>query len=73
MRIAVITGASSGMGKEFVRQAVLNDVFDEIWAIARNKERLAALQELVPNCRIPIDGKRTLKNGKIHRDPRKYL
>ena len=34
------------------RQAVLNDVFDEIWAIARNKERLAALQELVPNCRI---------------------
>ena len=40
------------MGKEFVRQAVLNDVFDEIWAIARNKERLAALQELVPNCRI---------------------
>ena len=52
MRIAVITGASSGMGKEFVRQAVLNDVFDEIWAIARNKERLAALQELVPNCRI---------------------
>jgi len=44
--IAVITGASSGMGKEFVKQ--LDDQhFDEIWAIARGQEGLDKLQELV--------------------------
>ena len=33
-KIAVITGASGGLGKEFVRQ-IINDV-DEVWAIGRN-------------------------------------
>jgi len=51
MRIAVITGASSGMGKEFVRQIAAKEQFDEIWAIARNEKRLAALQN-VCSCRI---------------------
>ena len=36
--IAVITGASSGMGREFVRQ--LDGQFDEIWGIALEKELL---------------------------------
>ena len=41
MKIAVITGASSGMGKEFVRQIASHyGWLDEIWAIARkNLER----------------------------------
>lgn len=44
MKIAVITGASSGMGREMVLQ--LSDHFsgfDEIWIIARRAERLAEL------------------------------
>jgi len=51
MKIAVITGASSGMGREFVLQITSEEQFDEIWAIARNEERLNALQKQVP-CKI---------------------
>jgi len=43
MRIAVITGASSGMGREFVRRIDHSDTFDEIWVIARRRDRLEAL------------------------------
>ncbi len=45
MKIAIVTGASSGMGKEFVLQ--LNDYVsvDEIWVIARRTEALEALKE----------------------------
>lgn len=45
MKIAVITGASSGMGMEFVRQLERQHKLDEIWVIARREERLAALRE----------------------------
>ena len=38
--IIVITGASSGMGKELVRQLDRMIPVDEIWLIARNKEML---------------------------------
>ena len=35
MKIAVVTGASSGLGREFVRQlALLEKQLDEIWVIA---------------------------------------
>lgn len=52
--IAIITGASSGMGKQFVKK-LDNEGFDEIWAIAREKEPLEALQtecktKIVPFC-----------------------
>ena len=43
MRIALITGASSGMGKEFVLQLDALREYDEIWAVARRKERLEEL------------------------------
>lgn len=43
-KIAIITGASSGLGKEFVEQLLANKEIDEIWAIARNEERLKQLQ-----------------------------
>jgi short-subunit dehydrogenase len=42
--IAIITGATGGIGKEFVKQMVVEPI-DEIWAIARNQEKLAALSE----------------------------
>ena len=44
MKIAVITGASSGMGREFVVQLDRQQNFDEIWVIARRRDRLEALQ-----------------------------
>ena len=43
MKIAVVTGASSGMGREFVRQLSQYVQVDEIWAIARRAEALSAL------------------------------
>lgn len=44
MKAAVIPGASSGMGREFVIQISKKEVFDEIWVIARQKEKLEQLQ-----------------------------
>ena len=43
-KIAVITGASSGIGREFVRTLASHGQYDEVWAIARNAERLEALK-----------------------------
>lgn len=43
MKIAVVTGASSGMGREFVRRLDASESFDEIWVIARRRDRLEAL------------------------------
>ena len=51
MKIAVITGASSGIGREFVYAADKQFRFDEIWVIARRVERLEELKE---KCRSPI-------------------
>ena len=44
MGIAIVTGASSGMGREFVLALDRETQFDEIWVIARRRERLEALQ-----------------------------
>ena len=51
MNIAVVTGASSGMGREFVYAIDREYELDEIWAVARRKERLEVLQE---RCRVKI-------------------
>ena len=48
MNIAIITGASSGMGREFVTAIDRAFPLDEIWVIARRAERL---EELRPLCR----------------------
>lgn len=42
-RIAVITGASSGLGREFAAQIDRMQVVDELWLIARNCEALEAV------------------------------
>ena len=54
MNIAIITGASSGMGKEFVVQADIRYDLDEIWVIARREDRLAALQNETSTKIVPI-------------------
>ena len=46
-KVAIVTGASSGMGQQFARTAAQQFNFDELWIIARRAERLEALaQEL---------------------------
>ncbi len=47
MNIAVVTGASSGMGREFVLQLKNYVNVDEIWVIARRADALHALQSQV--------------------------
>ena len=44
MNIAIVTGASSGMGREFVRQLSDYATADEIWAVARRADALEALK-----------------------------
>ena len=44
MNIAIVTGASSGMGREFVLQLSQYVQVDEIWAIARRENALEALK-----------------------------
>ncbi len=45
--IAIITGASSGIGKVFAETLHTHGTYDEVWAIARNADRLSALSETV--------------------------
>lgn len=54
MNIAIVTGASSGLGAEYVRQLDASECFNEIWVIARRKERLAALQKQVKTRLRPL-------------------
>jgi hypothetical protein len=51
MKIAVVTGASSGIGREFVYAIDREEQLDEIWVIARRKDRLEELRE---KCRHPV-------------------
>lgn len=48
MKIAVVTGASSGMGREFALQLSEYIAVDEIWVIARRVEALEGLKGQVP-------------------------
>ena len=54
MNIAIVTGASSGMGREFVRQLSGYVQVDEIWAIARRADALEALKKEVNTPVRPI-------------------
>ena len=52
MKIALITGASSGLGREFARQIPkLYQNLDEIWVVARRAERL---NELEMELKVPV-------------------
>ena len=51
MKIAIVTGASSGMGREFVLQLSDYVQVEEIWVIAR---RAAALEELKGQVSVPL-------------------
>lgn len=44
-RVAIVTGASSGFGREFVTLFDCKKEIDEIWAVARDKKKLRKLSE----------------------------
>ena len=53
MYLAVVTGASSGMGREFVRQIWQSyKSLDEIWLIARREDALRELCEELEGSQI---------------------
>lgn len=57
-RIAVITGASSGIGREFTRQVADKYKFDEIWIIARREDKLRELEtEIIRPVVMDVSGK----------------
>ncbi|MEE3453003.1 SDR family NAD(P)-dependent oxidoreductase [Dialister sp.] len=43
MKIAIVTGASSGLGREFVKELAAGKKFEEIWVIARRREEMLSL------------------------------
>ena len=58
MKIAIVTGASSGIGREFVHQIAKKEHLDEIWIIARRKDRLNELKNEITGTVIrplPLD------------------
>ena len=57
MNTAIITGASSGMGREFVKMTAARGDVDEIWVIARREDKLKELQKevKVPLHILPLD------------------
>lgn len=52
-KIAILTGATGGLGKEFLKQILTEDI-DEVWAVARNEQRLADLKKEYGEKVIPI-------------------
>ncbi len=54
MNIALITGASSGIGKEFVKQLADKKEIDEFWLVARRKEKMLELQECTSKKIVPL-------------------
>ena len=48
MKIAIVTGASSGIGKTFCQMLKNYFTFDEIWVIARRLDRLEELKKELP-------------------------
>ena len=50
-KIAIVTGASSGMGRIFAKTAFQHADFEELWVIARREDRL---KELENACGVPV-------------------
>ena len=55
MNIAVVTGASSGLGREYAKVLYESRTdLDEIWVIARREDRLQELQSELGSTVIPV-------------------
>ncbi len=55
MKISVVTGASSGMGRDFVRMLDKIEDCEEIWVIARRADKLAELESETGKRIVPIE------------------
>ena len=60
-RVAIITGATGGLGKEFIRFVSNDRSIDEIWAVGRNQDKLDELKKeyagLIPvRADLSLDG-----------------
>ena len=52
-KIVILTGATGGLGREFLKQILKEDI-DEVWAIARNKEKLYELKHQYGEKVVPV-------------------
>ena len=52
-KIAILTGATGGLGREFLKQ-ILKEKIDEVWAIARNEQKLSELRKEYGEKVIPM-------------------
>lgn len=52
-KIAILTGATGGLGREFLKE-ILKEEIDEVWAIARNRQKLADLQKEFGEKVVPV-------------------
>lgn len=52
-KIAILTGATGGLGREFLKQ-ILKEKIDEVWAIARNEQKLSELRKEYGERVIPM-------------------
>lgn len=64
-KIALITGASSGLGREFVKLIDRNTEIDEIWLSSRRTDRLAEIAGELKHPYYMIDGDVTNKDWLI--------
>lgn len=51
--VAIITGATGGIGKEFVAE-LYKETLDEIWIVGRNSERLAEIKQQYGEKIVPV-------------------
>ncbi len=56
MKIAIVTGASSGLGREYIKEINRKEKesVDEIWAIARREDRLRELKDISEIKLLPL-------------------
>ena len=63
MDICIVTGASSGMGREFVLQLDAQQKYDEIWVLARRADRLMELSQQVSAKLVPMTADLSTEEG----------
>ena len=72
-KVAIVTGATGGLGKEFTRLLDSSEDIDEIWAVGRNPDKLNSLCEtfgkVVPICADLSDGIEPVKEKIETEDP----